>query len=56
MNIRTDIKDALVKRFHKPMIIRSKTYQGLCENVGCTSERRHCSKYCQECSDHHKKQ
>ena len=33
----------------------SKTTLGICMNDKCYNERRHCSKYCQECSDKHEK-
>ena len=29
----------------------SKSHLGLCKNDKCKNKRRHCSAYCQECSD-----
>lgn len=30
--------------------VETKTKKGLCANDGCDNKRRHCSKYCGDCS------
>ena len=40
---------------YKTGIKHSKTHLGLCMNKGCFNVRKHCSKYCQECSEKYAK-
>ena len=43
-----------IKKYAKRGAEKFKTKLGLCKNAWCLNKRRHCSCFCQHCSDKHK--